>query len=401
MFDFGLHSSLLLIGFLQGIVFAALLFRRGILENRMSDHLLAIILTCCSLYIAQYMLGFGGWYDSHDWRSTFMFYFPFHLLIFVGPGIYFYFRSLTNQSFKFKSSDFWHLIPGLIILSIYLVIFFRDIVVFHWINGFELPEHFNTQGTWSSWRQDNIASVQIGIISTFIYALLTIRVYYQYQNYLDDFFSESEHFRFGWLRNLLLIIVLGLAVSWFIEIISYFLPFNYKKYWTSYFALAIMTYILAIQGYIAPIRLPKSLQFEVSKTKEPASIEASLPDLVKWKEKLMALMHNEKLYLNPQLTLQELSQQLNTNSANLSKIINTGFECNFNDFINQLRVKEVEQQIQNGASAHLTFVSIAMECGFNSKATFNRAFKKFTGYSPRDYLAQKEINPISMNSKVI
>jgi hypothetical protein len=68
MFQFNLYSAPLLIGFLQGVIYAVMLFRRSYREDRLSDRLLAgLLLTGCA-YIMQYMLGFGGWYDSHDGR---------------------------------------------------------------------------------------------------------------------------------------------------------------------------------------------------------------------------------------------------------------------------------------------------------------------------------------------
>jgi len=104
-----------------------------------------------------------------------------------------------------------------------------------------------------------------------------------------------------------------------------------------------------------------------------------------WKEKLEIAMLQEKLYRNPELTLSELAAHLGTNPSFLSKIINRIFEKNFNDFVNQYRVMEVKAQLSNPEFAHLTIMSLAYDAGFNSKATFNRAFKKFTGDSPKTY----------------
>ena len=58
---------------------------------------------------------------------------------------------------------------------------------------------------------------------------------------------------------------------------------------------------------------------------------------------------------------------------------------NFNDFINKYRVIEVKEKLANSANSHLTIMSLAYDAGFNSKATFNRAFKKHTGENPSKY----------------
>ena len=59
---------------------------------------------------------------------------------------------------------------------------------------------------------------------------------------------------------------------------------------------------------------------------------------------------------------------------------------NFNDFINTYRVEEVKKAFDNGEHKKTTLLGIAYDCGFNSKATFNRAFKKNAGFSPKEYL---------------
>ena len=63
---------------------------------------------------------------------------------------------------------------------------------------------------------------------------------------------------------------------------------------------------------------------------------------------------------------------------------------NFNDFINYYRVLAVQEKLKGGEHKRQTLLGIAYDAGFNSKATFNRAFKKVTGLSPKEWL-EKEI----------
>ena len=101
-------------------------------------------------------------------------------------------------------------------------------------------------------------------------------------------------------------------------------------------------------------------------------------------------MTTDKPYLEPELSLAALARRLHTNPVVLSQVINTGAGKNFNDFVNQYRVDEFKRQVRNPANAHLSFLGLALDCGFNSKATFNRAFRKFTGQSPGEFLAGAE-----------
>ena len=59
---------------------------------------------------------------------------------------------------------------------------------------------------------------------------------------------------------------------------------------------------------------------------------------------------------------------------------------NFNDYVNTHRIEAVKQKMNAGEYKTTTFLGIALDCGFNSKATFNRAFKKSTSLSPKEYV---------------
>jgi len=97
-------------------------------------------------------------------------------------------------------------------------------------------------------------------------------------------------------------------------------------------------------------------------------------------------MDNQKLYLNPTLTLSEFAKELKLNPKMVSQQINSGLGKSFNDFVNQYRVEEVKLRLNSLDLERLTILGIAYESGFNSKTTFNRIFKDFTGVAPRDFL---------------
>ena len=98
LFEFGFYSSLLLISFSQGIIYSVLLFVKAIQTGNKSNYWLSLFVFLCSLYIAPWMLGFAGWYDTQPYRD-FLFYMPFQHLLFIGPIIFFYTQSLLNSSF--------------------------------------------------------------------------------------------------------------------------------------------------------------------------------------------------------------------------------------------------------------------------------------------------------------
>lgn len=113
-------------------------------------------------------------------------------------------------------------------------------------------------------------------------------------------------------------------------------------------------------------------------------------ELEKLKNKLSSLMQNDKLYFEPNLTLKDLSKQLGINLSVLFFPINNGFGKNFNDFVNEFQINEVKEKLKNEDDS--TLLGVAFDCGFNSKATFNRAFKKITGVSQKEFLQNYEID---------
>lgn len=93
-------------------------------------------------------------------------------------------------------------------------------------------------------------------------------------------------------------------------------------------------------------------------------------------------MLTEKPHLNAELTIQDLSKQMNITRYHLTEILNNDLGKNFFNFINYYRVEEIKQRLLSSKFEHLTIVAIAFDSGFKSKSTFNSIFKQQTGKTP-------------------
>ena len=120
LFQFSAHSALLLPFVVPGLVLALHLLVRNARHASLPDGLLGLLLLLNVLPVAQWMLGYAGWYDSHDGYSTCMFYVPWQPWLMWGPVFYLYFRSLTNQEFALRR-HWGHLLPGLLFVGLYAV----------------------------------------------------------------------------------------------------------------------------------------------------------------------------------------------------------------------------------------------------------------------------------------
>ena len=100
---------------------------------------------------------------------------------------------------------------------------------------------------------------------------------------------------------------------------------------------------------------------------------------------LKDLMQKSKPYLNPDLTIKDLSEHFNMHHKFLSQIINSQFDQNFYDFVNRYRIQEAQEIMLKNTDEKMTILEILYDVGFNSKSAFNNAFKKNTGKTPSEF----------------
>jgi adenylate cyclase len=103
-------------------------------------------------------------------------------------------------------------------------------------------------------------------------------------------------------------------------------------------------------------------------------------------ESVLAYLKNQTPYLNPELTLRSLAEQVSIHPNQLSWLLNEKIRKNFNEFINHYRVEHFKILAKDPANAHISLIGLAYESGFNSKTVFNTFFKKETGMTPSGYL---------------
>ncbi|BAV06809.1 transcriptional regulator, AraC family [Filimonas lacunae] len=387
-FLFGLRSSLLLIFFTHLVVYAFLFWKRGIKQERLADRLLGTFLFLSALFIFPWMAGFAGWYDTQPYRDI-LFYTPFIHALCFGPLLYLYLKSLTNNGYRITRKDWLHFLPGglYVLWSVVVAVTDKWIVKdYYLMNGYSDPDFDSWYSfTWS--------------LSLLTYLIFAIRYYRQYITFSQYEFSFAYEAGFKWLRNFLYLFSMLTILLLSEQILSLFINLHYIRSWYYFFAFALMVYYMAITGYntgpvpyiklnfqpqlLLEYRAPLLLDYpQVTVSDQP---EAMPEWMNEWKQLVMQLVEVEKVYTDPELTLTQLARQMNTNASLLSKVINTCFRQNFNDFINYYRVQETIRLMQSDAHRHLNLLVIAYEAGFNSKSTFNRAFKKVTGKTPGDY----------------
>ncbi len=363
-------------GIIQCIILAGVLifYKKG---NRLANRFFGLFIFICSLHVS--------WTLIVDTKLENVFsqilWFPYSYLLAIGPLLFLYIKSLTEFGFKISLKDLIHFLPVLVEILVHLY-FIKESITYHKpfyeVTGFLILKtiEFTTTG-----------------ISIMIYGTRCLALIRTHEIWLLQNFSNQKNVTLSWLINLIKYLKV-LWIFWLAFEISFLLFWKFQLhlipvYVLLYVLLGVVTYStywIGIQGLIksevfAESIVHKSLPTETSNAYANLS-ESELQSSV---DALDQLMQKEKLYLHETLTLRTLAGRLQKDPNFVSYLLNNTLNKSFFDYVNELRIEEVKSKINDPAFSHFKVVEIAYECGFNSKATFNRVFKKFTGTSPSEY----------------
>ncbi|WP_439530805.1 helix-turn-helix domain-containing protein [Pannonibacter sp.] len=118
---------------------------------------------------------------------------------------------------------------------------------------------------------------------------------------------------------------------------------------------------------------------------EPASSPQALPDPdedARTLSRIERLMHEQKLYRDPDLTLTRLARRAGLPARQISGAINRAHGRNVSQVVNEYRIAEAQRLLKETDQPVTT---IMFDCGFQTKSNFNREFARVTGMTPSDY----------------
>ena len=388
--DFNLYSSPLLLLSLQGLLFAGLLLKRYLKTKNPSDLFLILILLITCAHQTTYTLGFMSWYDT--FKTTKINYFLIDLSLALAPLLYFYFRSVTNPKKVFSKSEFVHFIPMAVYLLIRLVIFIYDFTQpnFNEVQNGYLVTHFQ-------WTYLEPFITLLSMLQMLVYLTLSLQLVWTYREKIKHYFSNTYKVELKWLQTFW-VLYAGLFVYNSLQTVidASIADLSWLQQWWYYMLSGLVIIYIAIKGYFTDLSELKGAEIasfladekplSSQNTVKPNVVEELSAEVKLRKTKIEDYFKVHQPYLESDLTLVSLAEKLECSREELSEAINKGFLLKFNDFINSYRVEAFKTKLAEGLQDQLSLLGIAFECGFNSKATFNRAFKKFTNVSPTQYL---------------
>jgi AraC-like DNA-binding protein len=372
-------KSLLITGIIQG--FFLILLLKSKRKNAISDYLLMTWFGVVSFQLMFY-------YDNlspDPFAPNFLQIMGFYLPLISSPILYLYVYSFSVGN-EFLWKKYWiHLLSFTIfsLICLYLNIIHSEIITFS--NGLPIFRH-----NFPNWLK-NTLTIPLALIPA-LYTILSLRILIKYQRLIPENYSYTERINLNWLKWIVISLLI-LFVTLF-PLITYGVNLGLVTN-RNLFAVvgSILTFYLFFIGFFGLrqttvfTNIPIETIYKSTIDTKPNYKNSGLKDemVEDLFQKLTSYMAEKKPYLDENLSLATLAQQLDLTSNQLSQIINQKTSSNFFNFINSYRVEAVKERLKDPAFAHYSILAIGFDCGFQSKSSFNKIFKQMVGKTPLEF----------------
>ncbi|NND61962.1 MAG: helix-turn-helix transcriptional regulator [Flavobacteriaceae bacterium] len=366
--NFNLFNSLILAGVIQGFVFALIwLFSKK--YRAKSTYFLIALIIVYSLSNLQYYLLDTGIISRREFYGYLSF--PFPLLM----SALFWFFGLTflNPEKKISLGEkllFLPFIIGLILGFIYKY------------NLLVLGNELDYTPFFASLHQNLEFAGMIFTVIILVLLFLKILRFEKKQTYSP----KKLLLRLNWLKSTIIVLTLSTALWAYLEA-TYVYGTDDSYFYPLWIFVAIITYWFGHIG-IYKYGLNEERKNIRKVARDRYSVSEVIPQQNEHIQKMTQFLKVDRNFLNPNITLDSVANELNLSSGHLSKIINTDMGTSFKDYVNKLRVEEAKRYLTDPDFVNYTLVAIGLEAGFNSKSAFNASFKKITGMTPSQFKAQ-------------
>ena len=347
-------------------VLLSLLFLFKKKGDRLANILLSIYTFLFSFELLNNCLRWSGKLYTEQFIHIDLTHFP--LWVIYGPLVYIYSRRVL-QSSGFKKTDVLFLIPPLFIIVL--------LAPFYML-GTEKKLQVVQEGlTWSYATFPSYA----------IWLVIALMIFYALLTYFT--FAHNKHI--GLRQNKWLKWFVGSYFGFVFAFGLYIFLVRFEIMKPSYdylIDLGIVFFIgmLAFFGFVQPEIFEGKTIKEIIPFIKYKKTGLSPALSLEMKQKLLDIMQREKPHLNNELRLDDISRLMNLSRNHTSQIINEHFNLSFFDFVNRYRIKEAKHLLVRNNENNLTMTQIAYDVGFNNRASFYKAFKKFTDFNPSDYI---------------
>lgn len=302
----------------------------------------------------------------------------------AAPLLYLYIRELISDRPGLKRKDLLHFIPSALCF-IYLIPYY--------FQSSDAKLYDISSAHYARWYLFRVGLALLLALVYLVFIALRLAAYARAIKTGRLPVQRSALFR-------LRFIAITFVAVWVLAALRYVIDLRfpgYKSYTTLILPLSA-TFIVYAMAYIS-LRRPQALigaeelreegdAAPLVKKYEKSSLTPERAE--RYLKKLLDLMEREKPYLDSDLTIQKLAEQLMIPAPHLSQTINERLNQNFSDMVNSYRIEEAKRLLLDPKKKHYSILAIAEEVGFNSKSSFNAVFKKFVNATPSEW--RKAVN---------
>lgn len=220
------------------------------------------------------------------------------------------------------------------------------------------------------------------IVLSVVCGLITLIMVYYFSSKYDKIiklnYSNVENLSIKWVR-LIIILLFGYLLVWVL------LQKN-NNWWSDsfYYILTVVLWWFIYHFSIKHIIIEMPVLFDYFKVSESTCCNNDTKGFKKdFNGSMEQLMIDEKLYLDPHLTIQDLAAKIGTNRTYLSCYLNNELNTTFYQYINSQRIDYAAKLLNENRT--ISIEEVASMCGFNSVSTFRRAFKVAKHTTPLNF----------------
>jgi AraC-like DNA-binding protein len=345
-------------------------------ENKLANRLFAWFF----IFSAIDLSGFFMYNYTEDHRNLEIFRATVCLL--AMPLFYLYVLAVCYSDFRLKLKHLVHLLPFVIVNILFIPRIYLP------INEGNFIDPLN--------QMSEIYFIQIVIEFQYVFYIASVfLILKKYREiYLENYANPSTS-TYKWLFQITCVFLASHTFVASKNILRY-IGFREVFLWanvlvgsialfiTCWFIMKALKYPELFRGINSKLQLTKDIlpkqENQVYEVKQHHNAETE-----KQIEALKLYMTNQEPYLDPSLTIQELSTQINMPVRELSVLINHHMNQHFFDFVNEYRIQKAMHILKDQSKKQLTVLEILYEVGFNSKSSFNTSFKKYTNLTPTAY----------------
>ncbi|MHA7112207.1 helix-turn-helix domain-containing protein [Sunxiuqinia elliptica] len=301
------------------------------------------------------------------------------------PLYYLYLKKLRDPDKRLKKSEYLHLLPTLAELILSLAVapnHSREIMYGIDYEGTRYMEMFIENNFYY-----NLLSVSariIGFTQAFVYTFLIYFLYKQYSVAMRNEVSEINNRNLKWIGQTA--VIFGIECI-FAGIDLFGLYTNQLMFIISFLYLIFFGFYFFVHSLIQPdiSFIGESLSSIQKKTVRNEQNELAPEDCLPKNDRFLEQFNQRQLYLEKDLTLQKLSDELGIAKYKITSIIKNAGYKNFYDFVNRHRINHSIKLLEELPSSY-SLESVGVDSGFKGRSTFYRVFKEVTGETPSNFV---------------